>query len=111
MKKDCTENATARPWIISNEEKESFGTLLIRTNLKTMFGDVVARVIFTTQERMEANAALIVRAVNSHAALVEALEAARKLLSEPDSGGYCVAPDSVIFTQINAALKLAKGEA
>ena len=52
-----------------------------------------------------ANAEIIVRAVNSHAALVEALEIAREGLDED----WCrYFSDRV--TKIDAALKLAKGE-
>lgn len=76
------------------------------------------------QERAEAeaNAALIVRAVNSHAALVAACEAAIPVILDAhaalvanymeDHGKSCEGgcPDLTVVAQLRAALALANGE-
>jgi hypothetical protein len=60
----------------------------------------------TDPETMAANARLIVRAVNAHAALVAACESALKALTGPDSAGY----QRDVAATLRAALALAKGE-
>jgi hypothetical protein len=52
------------------------------------------------------NARLIVRAVNAHAALVDACEAALEALTGPDGAGY----QRDVAARLRAALALAKGE-
>jgi hypothetical protein len=62
-------------------------------------------------EEMEANAAFIVRAVNNHYALVEALEAARERLQcDADEGAPGWKGAQWLVEQIDAALSAAKGE-
>lgn len=60
-----------------------------------------------SHQEAEANAAFIVRAVNSHAALVEALEAAQDELSAIVDGNPNMVDDSTL-DKISAALELAK---
>jgi hypothetical protein len=71
---------------------------------------------YGTPEEIEANGTFIVRACNSHDALVEALEYARNM-ARPDAGEespQALPPSSYEWEQLrlkaDAALKLAKGE-
>jgi hypothetical protein len=75
--KNQTDKATARPWIISTCPHET-GRLFISTE----DGDVIAVLASEGGKAFaarEANAGLIVQAVNEHAALVAVAEAAAKL--------------------------------
>lgn len=60
----------------------------------------------TTAQELEANAALIVRAVNSHQSLVDALEWYVKHDDTSEADGYYMAG----FNAAADALKLARGE-
>lgn len=64
----------------------------------------------TPEPELEANAALIVRAVNSHQALIDALEHLVRLLAPVEAGELSV-PGLATLNEARAALKLAKGEA
>ena len=82
------DKATGRPWSLNEP---------IKTEIVSGYGSTD---ICIAQNVREANAALIVKAVNSHDALVEALE--ELLHGEPDRRAY---------EQAEAVLKAAKGEA
>lgn len=118
------ENATARPWVLSEEKKQreqwATGGIALKA-YKREYDDYCAFAILRGGLDIKddlANAALIVRAVNSHDALVEALEALMAwhdhpaLTGLPD--GSPVAPNAPSFddtvNMCHAALKLAKGE-
>lgn len=74
MKTNQTDKATARPWQV--QKQDAFGDWVIQSGQEGGYG-----VIATTNphgiESPEANAALIVKAVNEHAALVAVAEAAQ----------------------------------
>lgn len=93
--KDKAENATARPWGM-NLSGQVFGDNEQRPILYNNIGNL-------TNAEMNANAALIVRAVNSFDALVEACESA--LLEQVDDMGR----KSETHVKLETALKLAKG--
>jgi len=67
------DRATARPWVVDPQEFDLIRVLKDRAVCQ-VFGDGA--------EQTKANAALIVRAVNSHDKLVEACEAATNKLAE-----------------------------
>ncbi|MGU3399261.1 hypothetical protein ACLBWS_05880 [Brucellaceae bacterium D45D] len=64
-----------------------------------------------SEEEGEANAAHIVRCVNSHDAMVEALEDARNELWDAHHSHMSEEDFNKQFGNIDAALRLAKGEA
>lgn len=76
----------------------------------------VARVVCesdTTEAEQEANADFIVRAVNSHAALVDALEYVRATLMACGNGNGVtidMAGTIICMTKLNGALAIARGE-
>lgn len=85
--------------------------------IKTPGNQLIARVTGEDTRACNSNAELIVRAVNSHAKLVEALEYARNM-ARPDSGPestQALPPSSYEWEQLrlkaDEALKLAKGVA
>lgn len=93
------DKATPRPWEYNATRGE------IEQNEER-----IAKLRFTDEETIDANGRLIVRAVNSHDALVEALEAVDIKLTEEwrNSGAGSSAP--VLFYKVRAALSRAKGE-
>ena len=120
--KDRLGNATARPWSvidsmnhihafpITNEHGESVGCVY---SAETISSDDKASKKLDRQPTAKANAALIVRAVNSHDALVEALEKAYSRLQtcEGDKTPDGESRENIEELElIESALKLAKGE-
>lgn len=106
------QTATARPWILCEEKKrrEQWATDGISLKAyKREYDDYCAFAILRGGINIKddlANAALIVRAVNSHDALVEALELVAQCAVNRDT----IAPDFWIHERVKAALKLARGE-
>lgn len=99
------DQATGRPWKIG--ERWDHGNadieILSETGRETW---IVARMFADPKEGVqEANAALIVRAVNSHDALIEALEFARNELSGSPRPDYVM--KAIVLA--DKALTLAKG--
>lgn len=74
--------ATPTPWSIGLGEGQD-GAFYIRSGRKT-----VAKLDTESSLSDEANAALIVRAVNSHERLVAALKAALPILENPSQGDH-----------------------
>jgi len=100
--KDSLENATERPWRYTRHDgQKEYG--VHHDNIFIRSGE---KVICEVWEENEANAALIVRCVNSHDALVEALQ---EVLSVIDAGRDfdCNEHNKAILVN---ALKIAKGE-
>jgi len=95
--KDSLENATARPWSINKNGLE----ILARTEIGLI---PVANLNFGMNPAEDAS--LIVRAVNSHDALVATLKAIDDWVSAQASGIPCSFPRH----QMESALKLARGE-
>ncbi len=84
---------TPTPWTVSTAVKTFESNQTDGLFIDTPLGVTVCDLYFDAGPRLhkfesdEANAALIVRAVNSHAALVEALVAYDKAVNPPDKGG------------------------
>lgn len=104
--RDSMEKATARPWKVGRVhlrlDQDADSIPLIYTHDGALEVAQVRTSAPDSGER-EANAALIVRAVNSHDALVEACEAA--LMEQVDDMGR----KSETHLKLENALKLAKG--
>lgn len=109
--KDNLENATARPWKVAHfemslESEVSNGVKIVSCEN----GDTIAdNETYYPHAITEANAALIVRCVNSHDALVEALEGminAHSLKLWQTTNGT----DDDVIKNLNKILNLAKGE-
>lgn len=105
---------TPTPWkAIEHENKNAFeGNIVITPN---DMNDAVCTVwTCDTEEETQANAAFIVRACNSHAALVEALEDLFNCcMAEIDEDGECINEgfsSNSALGKAKAALTLAKGE-
>lgn len=99
-----TQNHTPTPWIVSSPDAGE--TITILHDQGDGYGVAVCS-MDTTNNRDEQNAAFIVRACNSHAALVEALTHARALViaSEADR-----TENQTAIAMYDRALALAKGE-
>lgn len=100
------ENATERPWRYTSSVHHD--SIFIRSGEK---------VVCDVWEENEANAALIVRAVNSHDALVGLVEDLREYFAdcadasaEGDPLEFKPNKEMTILEEIEAVLKLAKGE-
>lgn len=70
----------------------------------------VAKMIFGNGDEERANAALIVKAVNAHGALVEAVEFAYKELSQHPDRYLPNNPVGYAYRKLKDALKLAEAE-
>jgi len=93
---------TPTPWYVN-------GSLIAPTRTGKRFA--IAEIFRDNVQTAKANAAFIVRCVNSHAALVEAVEDARDTLigmGSPDKTDY--ADVETAITRFDAALRLAKGQ-
>ena len=107
-----TDRATPRPWRVDGGTTPQ-GDLFVHVDDGSIAGRTcIATVHGRIAEGAAANAALIVRAVNAHDALVEACEAASAIMSHapgcvgdplPCAGCKCV-------DRLDAALALARGE-
>lgn len=105
------------PWNVviippTSKLRQDTGATMVRTNSGTMAIDCM-RSGFTFDESA-ANAAHIVRCVNSHDALVAALELARDYIND-ESIAHAVTnhpkrPTRTLLMELNDALKLARGE-
>lgn len=103
---NTTDKATARPWTseIFRQHGEYFNSVLIRahgSDADALYEDNMTVAILTHQRDAEANAALIARAVNEHAALVAVAEAAEEVCGSWD------APHKFNPTKAGAALRYA----
>lgn len=106
---------TPLPWETGLVPARGYGAIIVAAQRDTYMA--VADLPETTlrAESAEANAALIVRAVNSHAALVEALtalkEQVRSYLLPRIPPGSADAPDAILWSiaceKTDAALRLA----
>jgi len=116
MERDSMEKATERPWKVvrfemSHESEVSNGVKIVSCDNGYTIAD---NETYYPHAITEPNAAIIVRAVNSHEALIEALERSNKhlkqarfLLSE-ETAAYAVLTE--VIEQNAEALKLARGE-
>jgi len=94
---------TPTPWHFTKEVDEMGNPVWDITTDPVDDGWIIAHTLTQSKED-KANASFIVRAVNAHEALVEALEAALNML---DNG---TKPSFQSLNKMNEALKLAKGE-
>lgn len=77
-----TDKATARPWHIQNEGSQTI--IASQTALESGSGGPAVCYIYNHESKgSKANAALIVQAVNEHAALLAVAEAAHALMMTP----------------------------
>lgn len=90
-------NATPRPWYMEELNPDEF-------DITTRQGGKTIAMVDCDAEECKANASLIVRAVNAHDALVEALKNARDLLIEK----RILVPETAI--KIKQAILLAEGK-
>ena len=110
---------TALPWVaIGSHESEGFGCYWIEAQPSSMprgFTKEVATVTGPQGGEQEANAAMIVRAVNSHHAMLEALEEVTDDLEaeiEAKRGSVLertTERDLISVRKAHAAIRLAKG--
>lgn len=102
MEREMTTKHTPTPWQVTEGSQSAhccFGNSIIGSDCSPVCETITS---FSGQDELEkANAAFIVRAVNSHDTLVDALKNARIALS---------GPKSPLLERIDAALAQAKGE-
>jgi len=82
------EGVSPLPWAVGRNDR-----------VEAANGRVVADMTFSShgEQRAPANAAFIVQAINTHAALITTLETARRLLATSDLySGYCAQIDEVL---------------
>ncbi len=108
-----TDKATARPWIV-NVWTTGRRTIEHYIDKKFNTGHPIAEILAQHNDAHKANAALIVKAVNSHDALVEACEHARQFITNGLEYGYIQIPDKIdpaneTLPKLEHALALAKG--
>lgn len=97
--------ATARPWRNNTADETAIVGRNMEDVASTFFGDEDYDKNYATRA---ADAALIVKAVNSHEALVKALEEARVQIEYLDDKFTRTGTSAAVLTQIRAALAGAK---
>lgn len=110
-----TENTTARPWKleIGSQIDTRINVVYSDGELKSLIACMSKQICDEHGGSDTENAALIVRAVNSHDALVDALENLIKRTERIDKrllNGHEPGVELGEITRAKAALKLAKGE-
>lgn len=100
------ENATPRPWM-----KDKYGNLRSSNGELVAVYDLGASIAMTSPAEEERdNAALIIRAVNAHAALASALAEVMGWISNWDPNFIYDDEWSETQQKVDAALKLARGD-
>ena len=103
---------TPTPWSVRAARNDEGYGLLICDEDQTILARMDTWLGSTPEAEMEANAAFIVRACNSHAALVEALKAIREeATAYPEGGEDCFKYSlSLIAEKARAAIARATGQ-
>lgn len=104
-RKEKTAQRTPTPWKVHKAKFDDIGDYLpIQNGIYE-----IARVYTPFIPERAENAAFIVRAVNAHDALVEALKYANTYISEELASGSGLDRIHSVFDSISSALKLAEG--
>lgn len=91
---------TPTPWLLD----DIFGNIVMNDKDNKVIAYTQTREKYFTVEECKANAALIVKAVNCHAEMVEALTKLCLYLNELEQAGYGKCEDNPLFNKALAVL-------
>ncbi len=104
-------NHSPLPWRTSSASTHVEGDPFWSTRVSASHGGISATGVAESEPGARANAAFIVRACNSHDELVAALEEARAAITAVNRGAGETVFNPAATQLVDAALKLARGEA